>query len=52
MSDGVPQGSALAREVLGTVGTVSHDDIKCILITFSEVMLGGIAAFWKGEAEL
>lgn len=49
MSNEVPQGSALGREVLSTVVTVLHDAMKCILIKFSEVMLDGIAAFWKGE---
>lgn len=31
---------------------VLYDDIKRILIKFSKVVLRGIAAFWKGEAEL
>lgn len=32
--------------------TVLYDVIKRILIKISEVVLHGIAAFWKGEAEL
>lgn len=32
--------------------TVLYDVIKRILTKISEVVLHGIAAFWKGEAEL